>query len=114
MCRVGLIEIHPARNPKQFVANVSVTFVDEAGQPFLTVHDFVIGRSQWDKDEHFQGRLYASVPASFYRVYEHGQPKTEMVRSVEFPQDVWKELAKQIVAAYEMWAQEQRECGGQQ
>src|SRR5579884_4343820 len=105
MYRIGSITFHPARNPRQFIANASVTFVDEVGEPFVTVHDFVLGRSQWDKDEHSQGKLYAAVPASFYKTYDRGQTRNEIVRSVEFPAETWRDISRRIVAEYQQQRQ---------
>ena len=101
MYRIGLIQFHPARNPKQFIASCSVTFLTEDGQPFVTVHDFVLGRSEWEKDEHSRGKLYCSVPASFVKSYDRGQMRTEVIRSIEFPPSIWHEVSKAIIDAYQ-------------
>jgi len=92
--RVGKISFHPPRQSR-FVSNVTVQFCDEYDQLFITVFDFVIGRSQYG------GELYVAVPSAFWSCYSNGQRKTEMQRSVEFPQDVWREVSREILAAFE-------------
>lgn len=98
--KISSITFHEPRGGKH-LANVSITFNDPDGNEFITVHGIQLAHSNWDKDRHTgQGTLYCAVPCNFYRSNPNGQKHLEINRAVEWPLDVWREISREVIAAY--------------